>query len=117
MKRREYFYIGALVIVIVGWITDGGQRREENRELKTENARADKRISRLNCSYDSVMQLVSMRDKQDSILAINDSLQAEKIKANILTTTNAKASTIIHMPADSFLLLLSGFINDRNPRN
>lgn len=102
--KRDYIYIVLIVILTGAGLFGSLHYNRENRQYKRHIKQLEKINARNAVSIDSLKASVLVRDKEDSLLV-------NQIKDLYITTTNAKPGTIINMPADSFLVLFTEYIN------
>lgn len=111
MGKRDYVYIALLLITIGAGLFGSLNDNKENRELKREKKASELLVQDYEKTIKQLMDHIEETERIDSIEAIKDSAMIQRIKSLDITTVNANHRTIINMPSDSFMLLLSGFID------
>lgn len=100
-SKIHYFYIGTILILIGAGLFGGIKTNRANKR----NIKSLERANELKTdSIKTYKAAVLMYEKKDSLLV-------EKVNSLDITTTNANSTTIINMPADSFILFITGHID------
>lgn len=112
MSNKIHFtYIALLLLTIGAGLFGSLSDNKENRELKRENKASVLLVQDYEKTIKQLMDHIEETERIDSIEAIKDSAMIQRIKSLDITTINANHRTIINMPSDSFMLLLTSFID------